>query len=83
MTQLTIVYIIIAAVVAVTLYRISVSLLATFKSKKPSKCANCYLKEVCTSRNNPATFCQTINSPLYVKPAKTGKKNHPVYKYNQ
>lgn len=47
MTQIIIVYITLAAVAVITIYSIGHTVMEAVKSKKPSRCAGCYLKESC------------------------------------
>ncbi|MFA5713914.1 MAG: hypothetical protein WC960_07070 [Bacteroidales bacterium] len=47
MLQLSIVYIILVIVVALSLYEIVKTVVTAFKSPNPTKCMGCYLKESC------------------------------------
>jgi hypothetical protein len=86
MSQLTIVYIIITAVVATTLYRIITGIYNTFKSKRPSKCMNCYLKETCKTRMGRGNSCNnyqnrhTHNRAIHKHKQRRGKRV-PYRKY--
>lgn len=54
MSQLIVVYIILALVGALSIYEIVKTVVAAFKSPNPTKCMGCYMKESCET--NPTKF---------------------------